>query len=204
MSDESVKMIRCPFCGNEIPEGSTTCFICGEELKTNKEPVYKYAAGDEYDRIERVRDTGNKNSFLIILGLFIAAAIIGLIIVCNMRDSANNDGIYYSDDMLPFVKEMCTKRGIEYEDKDVEYENSITVNGDQFEWKILIRVKGIPLKDSVRTGKIHFRGNKVRVYLDGYEFGSTGNYVKGQSITLFMDEATRTYYGLDKMTFTKK
>jgi uncharacterized membrane protein YvbJ len=203
MSEEPVKMIRCPFCGNEIPEGSTTCFICGEELKTNTEPVYKYAAGDEYDRIERVRDTGNKNSFLIILGLFILAAIVGLIIVCNMRDP-NNDGVYYSDDIRPFIKKYCTQNGIEYSEKDVEYENSITVNGSQFEWKILIRVKGIPIHESLRTGTIYFRNNKVRMYLDGYEYGTTGNYVKGQSITLFMDEKTSTFYELDKMTFTKK
>ena len=46
--------IKCPSCGNDIPKGTKECYICGERLE---KPVHvpKYAAGDEFDRVERIK-----------------------------------------------------------------------------------------------------------------------------------------------------
>ena len=201
MSDEQHTR-TCPSCGNKIPADQDTCFICGEIMRA-PEPYHKYAAGDEYDRIERIR-TKTYDSRKIFYAFMIAGflvCIIGLISLYKMGFWINKDGVYSSDDLMPYYRNKCIDEGIQYYEKDFKYTNTFTVEGNRFTWYIYVKINSREYLNSTRTGTIDFRGNKAIIYFDHTNKRTEGKYSPDKTLTLMPDIETREYYGINTMTF---
>ena len=196
--------IKCPSCGNDIPKGTKECYICGERLE---KPVHvpKYAAGDEFDRVERIKrpkKMNDKTTFLIIIGVAVAFCLIGLIVLAKIGFFVNRNGVYVSDDLKEYYKNRIESQGERFSEDNLDYTCSITVDGDSFEWLIDVKYNGVSLAYSMRRGTITFSSEYARMKFNDYGYIETkANFYPGKSIKMFMDSDSVKEFGTDIMSF---
>ncbi len=213
----------CPSCGSEIPDGSESCFICGEQIvkprasygggpsyggpmpEANQYYVDRYGETNQPIMVENSGRSLDKKTYSIITGGLIGIVLLlGLIFCIRSGVFTNKDGIYRSDDLKIAFENAMRAEG--YSDNAIldslDYDCTLTVNGGQCTLRLAIKMYGEVIYERSESGDISFYGTKV-VIRYGNRRGDNAEYDPAlKAISFGMDDPELEQFGLDRIVFT--
>jgi|GEM_PF-3681039 hypothetical protein len=213
----------CPSCGSEIPDGSESCFICGEQIK-KIQPSYgggqygggaapSYYAdryGDPNNNATILENSGRsldkKTYRLIIGGLLALVVVIICMIMARTGFFANKDGVYRSDDLERAFNDYIDSMGLggSPQVSGMKCECTLTVTGGTYTIYMSVALKGEMIYEDSGSGSISFFGSSV-TFDSGMHDGERGTYDhSNKTITISIDDPEMKSIGLDKIVFTRE
>lgn len=210
----------CPSCGSEIPDGSESCFICGETFRKMQSSA-PYGGGaptennyytDRYGThgndavvLENSGRSLDKKTYSIIIGGLIALVLF-ILVIFLIRNGffVNKDGVYRSDDLKVAFENLMKAEGHGNDPimKQLTYDCTFTVKGGKCTLRMAVNMNGETLFEKSMDGNISFYGKKVIVRY-GNNRGDNAEYDPVTKTIYFgMDDPDLAELGLDKLSFT--
>jgi hypothetical protein len=209
----------CPSCGNEIPDDSKSCFICGEELKKaasyGRSPYGAMPAGNSYyqDRdvfpnapMPQPQRQTDKKAVAIIFGGIIALLIFATVIFLYRTGFfINKDGVYRSDDLKEAFNKMMANEGYGNDPmlNRIDYDCTLTIEGSKVTMHLGATMDGVSIYDRSMEGKISFFGTHATLSYNGRRGESVDYDPVNQTISFNIEDSDAAAIGLDRFTFKK-
>ncbi|MBO6165096.1 MAG: zinc ribbon domain-containing protein [Eubacterium sp.] len=213
----------CPSCGSEIPDGSESCFICGEPIV--KARSASYGGGSSYGGpapdanqyyVDRYGDTNqpvmlensgrslDKKTYSIIVGGLIGIVLLlGVIFCIRSGFFVSKDGVYRSDDLKTAFENAMKAEGYGSDPilNQIEYDCTLTVNGGKCTLRMAVKMYGEVIFERSMDGDISFYGTKVVIRYNNMK-GDNAEYDPAlKTISFGMDDPELEQFGLERLTF---
>lgn len=223
----------CPFCGGELPDNSTECFICGEMIMKQ---VPEDALGKGITIISNNQNSGenpqtsgmpysygtavnnshavdydysgrsSKNNSKMILLLSAAALILVAVIACvKFGLFENKDGVYSVQNLDEVFQKILTSQGLDADLESVNLETSITINGKECKFRAAVYYDGQVIGEEEHIGTVEFRGTKgIFEWEDKSGMGVAEYNRKDKSLTFPVEGSDAELYGMDSLVFVRE
>ena len=222
----------CPFCGGEIPDNSSECFICGELImkqvpegslgkgitilsdptnssaQASKMPYSygsprDYSASRNYDEPTIVPKKSNKTAAVLIAAL--ALIVIAIVACAKFGIFDNKDGVYNVQNLDEVVQKVLAAEGLNMDIDSVEFETAIIVDGNNCTFRNAVYYQGEMVTEQEFYGTIKFSGTKVSIDWENKSGMGTATYSsKDKSLTFDLNNEDAALYGMENLVFVKE
>ncbi len=222
----------CPFCGGEIPDNSTECFICGEFIMkqvpenslgkgitilsdpANSSPqasqmsysygsTRDYSASHNYNEPTIIPKKSNKTAAVLIAAL--ALIVVAIVACVKFGIFDNKDGVYNVQNLDEVVQKILASEGLNPDMDSVEFETAIIVDGSNCTFRNVVYYQGQVVTEQEFYGTIKFSGTKVSIDWENRSGMGTAEYSsKDKSLTFDLNSDDAALYGMENLVFVKE
>lgn len=224
----------CPFCGGEIPENSTECFICGElimkqvpETSLGKgitiipssgqkndssqasQMSYNYGSPRDYSASRSYDEptivSKKSNKTAAILLAALALILIAIVACAKIGIFDNKDGVYNVQNLDDVYRNILNAEGLSADLDSVDIETAIIVDGSNCTFRNAVYYQGELIVEQEWHGTIKFSGTKVSIDWENKAGMGMAKYNgKDKSLTFDLSGEDASLYGMENLVFVKE